>query len=201
MVESPYSREISMRIIAGAARGRRLTTLKGQNTRPTTDRVREALFSILYSNIGGLDGKRVLDLFAGSGALAIEALSRGASHAWLVEKSPQALQIIQKNLQSCRYSEDADIINMDAWQALNTLKATAPFDLIFIDPPYRKGLALQALEMVETEGLLSDNGIVCVETAATESLPEQTTHLWRYDHRRYGSTALHFYSQPRQEPS
>lgn len=188
-----------MRIIAGAARGRRLASLKGLQTRPTADRVREAMFSLLFSRMGSFADKTVLDMFAGSGALALEALSRGAARAWLVEKSANALQTIEKNLLSCRYSDHAEIIRRDLWRVLPALQAAGPFDLVFSDPPYGEGLAERALQAIVSHGLLTPGGLACIETGADEVLPDHLETLVRVERRRYGSTALHLYHLEQQD--
>lgn len=189
-----------MRVIAGSSRGRRLAAFKGDRIRPTSDRVREALFSILRSRMGSLDGCRVLDLFAGSGALAIEALSRGAASACLVEKAAASLDIIRENLERCQLQERATVLARDARQALAGLTAGS-FDLIFIDPPYGQGLAVQAVIEIARLDILSENGILCVETAVTESLPATAGRLQSIDRRRYGSTMVHFYCHLPEEPT
>ncbi len=125
-----------MRVISGSARGRQLATFAGREIRPTPDRVREALFSMLYSRRGALTESKVLDLFAGSGALGIEALSRGAQHAWFVDSSRQAVQTIGTNLERCRLSPRATIVLHDIWQALPGIAEAGPFAVIFADPPY-----------------------------------------------------------------
>lgn len=187
-----------MRVIAGSARGRRLAEFKGRDIRPTPDRVREALFSILQSKLGSFAELGVLDLFAGSGALAIEALSRGASSACLVEKSPAAAAIIRENLDCCHFSAKAEVIVRDAWQALHGLSDCA-FDLIFLDPPYGQGSTERALSELDRLSLLTESGILCAETADDESLPEAVGRLQRIDQRRYGSIMINFYSNPEKE--
>jgi 16S rRNA (guanine(966)-N(2))-methyltransferase RsmD len=187
-----------MRVIAGRARGRRLAEFKGRDIRPTPDRVREALFSILQSKLGSFADLKILDLFAGSGALAIEALSRGATSACLVEKSPAAAAVICENLERCQLSTKAEVIVRDAWQALHGFCARA-FDLIFLDPPYDQGSAERALFELERLSLLTEGGIICVETATNESLPEAVGRLQRIDQRRYGTIMINFYSNPEKE--
>lgn len=182
-----------MRVIAGSSRGRRLALFEGREVRPTPDRVREALFSILQSKLGSFVDLKVLDLFAGSGALAIEALSRGAASACLVEKAPAAEKIIRQNLEQCQLSEHATLVIRDAFQALSGFPAGS-YDLIFLDPPYAQGLAERALVEVERLKLLREDGIVCAETGANEILPEAVGQLQRIDQRRYGTIMLNFYS-------
>jgi len=182
-----------MRVIAGTSRGRRLALFEGNDVRPTPDRVREALFSILQSKLGCFTDLRVLDLFAGSGALAIEALSRGAASACLVEKATASAKIIRENLDRCQLSSKAKVITKDALQFLPGLDANS-FDLVFLDPPYGQELAKRALVEADRLGLLSKDGIICAETGADEILPESVGQLQRIDQRRYGSIMISFYS-------
>ncbi len=182
-----------MRVIAGTCRGRTLAEFKGCDVRPTPDRVREALFSILQSKIGPFTGLAVLDLFAGSGALGIEAISRGAETAWLVDKDATAAAMIVENLQRCQISAKARVFNQDAFVTLETFPEQT-FDLIFVDPPYRTGLAETALHRLAETGRLTVHGYLCIETAATEDLPETCRSLQRIDQRRYGSVMIHFYT-------
>ena len=181
-----------MRVIAGSARGRRLAAFKGHNVRPTPDRVREALFSILQSKLGSFAELKVLDLFAGSGALAIEALSRGAALACLVEKSPDSATIARENLNLCQLSVKAELIVRDAWHALYDFSPRS-FDLIFIDPPYGQSFAERALVEIERLGLLSESGILCAETGVGEPLPQTIGKLQLIDQRRYGTIMINFY--------
>lgn len=182
-----------MRVIAGTSRGKRLVPFAGSSVRPTSDRVREALFSILHSKTGGFTGLAVLDLFAGSAALAIEALSRGAATAILAEKDPGAQMIITKNLEQCKLTSQAKLLKKDAWQALADMVPES-FDLVFIDPPYAQGLAEKALHEVNRRRLLRSEGFVCVETGKDELLPASVGRLQLIDQRRYGSTVISFYS-------
>lgn len=176
-----------MRIISGQARGRKLTTLPGDNTRPTLDRTREALFNILQTRV--FDA-RVLDLFAGSGALALEALSRGAASAVLCDHSPEACTVIEKNIDAVRVREKAQLLRCEAADALTRLSGRQ-FDLIFLDPPYRKGLVDEALRGIAAGDLLADGGRICAETAADEGF-DVPDGLKLTDQRRYGKSLLHF---------
>lgn len=182
-----------MRVIAGTSRGRRLALFEGHDVRPTPDRVREALFSILQSKLGSFADLRVLDLFAGSGALAIEALSRGATSAFLVEKSTASGKIIDQNLKLCQFSDKTKVIIREALQVLPGFVSRS-FDLIFLDPPYGQELAEHALIEIDRLELLSKGGIICVETGADEILPESVGLLKRIDQRRYGTIMVNFYS-------
>lgn len=163
---------MSLRVIAGEAKGRRLKSVPGLETRPTADRVRQTLFDIL----GDVGGERVLDLFAGTGALGIEALSRGASKATFVESDAAAAAVIRDNLAVCGFADRAAVRRSDAEAFLaRRAPASARFDLVFLDPPYERGLAFVARLM----GLLADRdrvpegGRVVVESAAGDvDLPD-----------------------------
>ncbi len=183
-----------MRVIAGSARGRRLVEFTGRTVRPTPDRVREALFSILQSRISQFCGLRVLDLFAGSGALAIEALSRGAASAYLVEKAPASATIIRENLELCRLSDRAVLLKQDVLRAWPQISVAAPFDLIFLDPPYGQGLATQAMQEIAEREILVPAGFLSVETAANEELPAEMGDLSRMFQRRYGTVMISLYT-------
>ena len=178
-----------MRVISGALRGKRLATLKGDQVRPTPDRVKEAIFSILQSRLGGFSDLAILDLFSGSGALAIEALSRGASKACLVEKSAMATKMIHKNLMSCHLLDKAEIIKKEAHQFMKECSPRS-FDLVFLDPPYGLGLAINELEQ---HHLFRLGATICAETGSDEVLPEKIGTLERFDQRSYGSVMIHFY--------
>lgn len=176
-----------MRIISGQARGRKLKTLEGLDTRPTLDRTREALFNILQQRVRDA---RVLDLFAGSGALALEALSRGAGSAVLCDQSPAACGIIRENIALVRMEDRARLLCCEASQALERLVGEQ-FDLIFLDPPYHKGLIDAALEGMIRRNQLAEGGLIVAETAQDEGfdLPEGLTFT---DERKYGKSRLHF---------
>jgi 16S rRNA (guanine966-N2)-methyltransferase len=150
-----------MRIIAGQWRGRVIEAPPGPATRPTADRVRETLFSMLTSRLGSFDGLRVADLFAGSGALGFEALSRGAAHATFVDNDPKAIAVLHSNAAKLGASEHAQIIARSAL----ALPPSAPFDLLFADPPYAAGSASAAVAAVIAAGWLAPGGWMAVETA------------------------------------
>lgn len=186
-----------MRIIAGRLKGRRLAAVRGA-IRPTADRVREAIFNILGPLV---PEAQVLDLFAGTGALGIEALSRGAGRAVFVENQVSALQVLRRNLAQCQLMEAGQILPQDAVRALAALAARGErFDLIFLDPPYSQGLAEAIVPLVARTGLLAPEGILVVEHRRDEDLAETYPPLARRDQRRYGATLISFYeNQP--EPS
>lgn len=151
-----------MRVIAGKARSLKLMTPPGMDTRPTTDRTKETLFNILQPEIGGA---RFLDLFSGSGAIGIEALSRGAAFAVFVEKDRAAAECIKKNLAFTKLGDNGQILRKDVGAALKSLEKGAPFDLIFMDPPYGRGLERQVLEYLAHSSLLAEEGTVVVEAS------------------------------------
>lgn len=184
-----------MRIISGTARGKKLAGFSGERIRPTADRVREALFSILVSRIGSFHGLRVLDLFAGTGALALEAISRGASEAVLIEAHPDSLKIIRGNLVACRMDSAARLVRGELPAVLATLGGDAPFDLVFIDPPYGQELIPPVLAAVDRLGLLAAEGVIVAETAVRDSLPAQVGQLCQTGRRNYGATAVTFYER------
>ncbi len=182
-----------LRIIGGSARGTRLSTFSGLNVRPTPDRVREAVFSILFSRLGKFEGKKVLDLYAGSGAMALEALSRGADTATLVERDPKAIRLIEANARTCRLNDFVHIIRSDVDSALRKMDGNNPFDLIFLDPPYDLSLTASALESIDRQGLLAQNGIVCAECGRKEEPAQMIGSLSLIDSRRYGLTSVHLF--------
>ncbi len=183
---------IILRIVSGVAKGKILASFTGRQIRPTSDRVRESVFNILFSHLGPCTGKTVLDLYAGTGAMAIEALSRGARKAVLVDSGQQAARLIPANLRACRVEEKAAFFHNDVLIALPRLTPEC-FDLIFIDPPYGQGLTECTIQAISNLELLAENGILCAETAREEAIPERTGALQRWQMRRYGSTALHFF--------
>ena len=178
-----------MRVISGTAKGTRLDSLEGNTTRPTLDRVKEALFNIIQNDI---KDAKVLDLFSGSGALAIEALRRGASFCVLCDKSNDAIKIIKKNLEKTKLNSKAQIIKDDYKKILNYLNEK--FDLIFIDPPYTENIAINAVKLIIQEELLSNNGIIILETddevRELEGLKNINVNV--YDLRKYGRVKLIF---------
>lgn len=173
-----------MRIIAGEWRGRPLTAPAGQGTRPTADRTRETLFSMLASRLGSFEGLRVADLYAGSGALGLEALSRGAAHATFVEKDPGALAAIRANVATLKAGDRVEIRPLSA----ATLPPAQPFDLLFADPPYAPGSGTAVVEHVGRAGWVGKGGWLAVETAADDAVEAGD---WTIDaERRVGRARL-----------
>ncbi len=175
-----------MRVVAGALRGRRIAAPPGRETRPTSDRVREALFAIL----GDLTGLRVLDLFAGSGALGIEALSRGAASAVFVERSPRAADVVRANLAALGL--EASVVRADARGALRDASARADaYDLVFLDPPYRDAAAWGRELSAALPGVLAPGARVVSESDRRQPLP---LTLPLADERRYGDTVIRIHT-------
>lgn len=178
-----------MRIIAGEKRSRLLKAPEGMDTRPTGDKAKEALFSILQHR---MPGARVLDLYAGSGALALEALSRGAKMAVLADVSQKACRVIEENIRALEYEQKARLLRMNDNAALTLLKKEqAEFDVIFLDPPYRMDTAPVCARLA-AEGLLAKNGILVVEHSR-ETPPEVGAPLALKDRRTYGIAGISFY--------
>lgn len=182
-----------MRVISGSLRGKVLTTIQGDAVRPTSDKIRGAIFSALASRLGSFQGRRFLDMFAGSGALSIEALSRGASLAVLIDSSVSSLELIKKNLAACKVTEKTRLVQGNAPASLAKVGADGPYDVIFVDPPYGKGLALEALESLSRWDMVKDEAWIVVETGRKETLPDTLGSIWRSQRRDYGSTSIHYY--------
>jgi len=178
-----------LRITGGEMRSRKLKTLEGLDTRPTADRVKEAVFSILYDRVYGA---RVLDLYAGSGALALEALSRGAKTAALADASPRACQVIRENIRALACENRAVLLPMKDTAALETLHRQGErFDLVFLDPPYRMDTAIICGKIAEL-GLITPDGMIVVEHSR-ETPPQVRPPLQLTDRRVYGITGVSFY--------
>ncbi|ADU27579.1 16S rRNA (guanine(966)-N(2))-methyltransferase RsmD [Ethanoligenens harbinense] len=175
-----------MRVITGSARGARLETLSGLETRPTAERVKEALFSSIQFE---LEGRRVLDLFAGSGQLGIESLSRGAALAVFVDQSADAVKIIKANLTHTRLFEKARVLETEA--ELFLARAPETYDVIFLDPPYHHGFLEKLLPHAAAH--LSAHGVLVAEGAKDDSMPEAVGDLRLVQKKSYGKTAIGFY--------
>lgn len=175
-----------MRVITGSARGKRLTVPDGLSVRPTPDRVKEALFSIVQFRI---EGRRVLDLFAGSGQLGIEALSRGAKQAVFVDAARASIEVVQKNLEATGFSAQAQVKQTDFASFL--LQNREPFDLALLDPPYRTGLLQRALPMVA--GAMNLGGLIVCEHPSDEELPASAGDFVKIRSYRYGKVLLSLY--------
>lgn len=179
-----------MRIIGGEARSRTLIAPKGMETRPTLDQVRESLFNILQMRI---EGAKVLDLYAGSGALALEALSRGAESAVLCDMSREACSVIRRNIDSLHYQERATLYQTEDKRALDLLeKSGIKFDLIFLDPPYRMDTSV-TIDLIVDKNLLAPGGLIIVEH--DEKMMPNPKKITCIDRRKYRATNLSFYGR------
>lgn len=181
--------EKDMRVIAGSAKGHKLQTIEGLDTRPTTDRIKETLFNILAFS---LPECVFLDLFSGSGAIAIEALSRGAAKAVLVEQSAACQSVIAQNLQHTKLQEKAICLQMEVCAALERLtKEKMRFDMIYMDPPYTAGLEEVVLQKIVAGNLLQPDGVLIVEHSAKIALPD-VAGLFVERKKKYKTTVLTF---------
>ncbi len=178
-----------MRIISGTMRGKKLITLEGDAVRPTSDRVKEALFDILQFRI---EGRRFLDLFAGSGQIGLEALSRGAGEAVLVDASRASQQVVEKNLRALGFGDRARLVPMDFSAFLRS--GPGMFDIAFLDPPYRTGLLQEALPSVAEH--MNPGGIIVCEHPREEEVPEGAGEFSLYRQYRYGKIMLTSYCRP-----
>ena len=177
-----------MRVITGSARGRRLKDLPGLETRPTTDKVKESIFNIIQFDI---EGRKVLDLFGGSGQLSMEALSRGADSAVIVELNPAAVKVIRENVKLCEFEDCARVVQSDARAFLAGCREK--FQLVFLDPPYAGPLMDMALETIATIDIVSENGIIVCESALDKEMPALPAPYEKGREYRYGKIKVTLY--------
>jgi 16S rRNA (guanine(966)-N(2))-methyltransferase RsmD len=182
-----------MRIIAGKFRSRQLKTPSGMDVRPSSDRLRETLFNVLAAG-HGVEGSRWIDLFAGTGAVGIEAISRGAAYVYFVEKAPKISRIVEANLNSVGAADQAEIVTMDTTSALRQLEGIEPVDFVFLDPPYREeGAYLGVLRILADSPVLKPNAIVIAEHTKHFDPGDGTGALRRYRSLKQGDAVLSFY--------
>lgn len=181
-----FAAEYILRVITGSARGRRLIALEGDDVRPTTDKVKEALFSIIQFEI---EGRKVLDLFAGSGQLGIEALSRGAKSAVFVDASRRSIEVIKENIENTGFTKSAVVLNTDAISFAAT--RAEKYDIAFLDPPYRTGLLQRALPLVS--GIMNEGGVIVCEAPFDEEIPEKAGDFVMTKEYKYGKIKLATY--------
>lgn len=177
-----------MRVITGTAKGRQLNAPKGISTRPTADRVKEGIFSIIQFEV---EGRRVLDLFAGSGQLGIEALSRGAERAVFIDSGAEPVRIIRENLEKTGFSDRAEVRRTDYLSYLTS--TSEQFDIIFLDPPYAEKFSETALKCISEIDILRQGGIIICEKAADKLLSGEYQGLARQKEYRYGNTSVVLY--------
>ena len=179
-----------MRIIAGDYKGRKLETPRDNDIRPTTDKVKEAMFSIL---IPYLEDAYCCDLFAGTGSLGLEALSRGARFCQFSDKEREAVSIIKTNIDKCNAKEYSRLLHGDYMKALKKLEEKV--DVFFVDPPYKENLYIKCLTAIDTLDLLNDDGIIIVEHEKSESMPDNIGNLVKRKERNYGRTVLSIFGK------
>jgi len=179
-------------VIAGTARGRKLKPPADRSVRPTSDRVREAVYDLLGP---GRTAERVLDLFAGTGAMGIEALSRGAGQAVFVDSDRTAVALIKANLLACGFAERASVERRDVLRFLSAEPASVSFDLVLVDPPYGRGLVVASLERLASGAWLAAGARVVCEAEAGLALAARVGPLERLRQRTYGDTGVHLYER------
>ena len=179
----------TLRVISGSLKGKRLFSAAGLSLRPTSDRVRESIFDILQ---GEIEGRRVLDLFAGTGAMGIEALSRGASGAVFIESHRSSLEALRRNLRDCRLEASSAVLDREVEAGLRVLEERGEtFEIVFLDPPYDRGLARKTVERISASPILKPGALVVAEHSLTEEM-EVRDPLARVDLRKYGRTRVSF---------
>ncbi len=177
-----------MRILAGRAKGRKLTAVKTRGTRPTRDSVKESIFGMIQ---GHVEGSTVLDLFAGTGNLGLEALSQGAKKAIFVEKDRTCLRALTRNTDLCGFRDQAEIISLDVEVALKGLmRRGEKVDLVFVDPPYRRGYVDKALRLINAHDMVRDGGMIVVEHGSAEDPTLQWKRLSLEKRKRHGDTVI-----------
>jgi 16S rRNA (guanine(966)-N(2))-methyltransferase RsmD len=181
----------SMRVVSGTKKGKILKAVPGSSTRPTTDKVKEAIFNIIGPYF---DGGQGLDLFAGSGGLGIEALSRGAEKVIFVDRDGKAIQTIHENIRICGFEEQVEVYRNDADRAIKAiLKRELAFDYIFLDPPYRKQQLLKLLQVIDEKALLAEGGTILCEHSSDVTLPDSVGRLVQRKHENYGIISISIY--------
>ena len=180
-----------MRIISGIAKGRKLLSPEDYTTRPTLDRVKEAMFSIIQSYI---DEAIVLDMFAGTGSLGLEAISRGAKYCYLFEKDTRSFSILKENIKNLDFSDSSKAFNYSCYDGVKGLgEKDIKFDLIFIDPPYMKNMIPMAIELIDKYNMLTANSIIVTKIDSKEEVFQGTLNIELIDNRKYGKTIVCFY--------
>ncbi|MCR1935493.1 16S rRNA (guanine(966)-N(2))-methyltransferase RsmD [Clostridium tepidum] len=180
-----------MRIISGSARGRKILSPQSSVTRPTLDRIKESIFNIIQNRVYEA---KVLDVFAGTGSLGLEAASRGAKFSYLVDKSPETYPLLRQNIKNLKFDNICKSFNMDAYSALEEFaRKSIVFDLIFIDPPYAKEMIPPAMEIIDKKELLDKEGLIVTKIDSSEEIYDGTERIKLFDYRKYGNTTVCFY--------
>ena len=186
-----------MRVVAGNRKGMPLKAITGNTTRPTTDKVKESIFNMIGPFF---DGGTAVDLFAGSGGLGIETLSRGAAHAIFIEKDARAFQVLQENIKKCRYEEISELFRTDAMRAVKALlKRDIVIDYLFVDPPYHKKEYYDLVETLVEGGKLAEDAIIMCEHSTEVTLPEKYGVFSLARQEVYGSTIISIYRHVEEE--
>ena len=181
-----------MRIIAGKARGRKLIPPESLETRPTLDRVKEAMFSMIQNY---LPDAEVVDVFAGTGSLGLEAASRGAKEVYLVDKSSTTFPLLKKNIENLKFQDFCFALNLDSYDALSKLSKNGKiFDVIFIDPPYCKEMIPKAIEIIKENNMLKKNGIIVTKIDSIEDIYEGYKDITLLKSKKYGNTTVCLYN-------
>lgn len=182
-----------MKIVAGTHKGRIIKSRKGNDTRPTLERVKESLFGIISPYVSG---SKFLDLYSGTGNIAFEALSRGASRAVMIEKDPEALKIIIENVNNLGFEELCRAYKNESLRAIEILgKKHEKFDIIFMDPPYKDEVCSQTIKAIEKAGILEENGLIIAEHHMGEKMPEELGSFKKADERTYSIKTITFYTK------
>lgn len=180
-----------MRIISGAAKGRKLLSPEGMDTRPTLDRIKESIFNIIQNKIVG---STVLDVFAGTGSLGLEAVSRGAKECYLVDKGQTTFKYLKQNVDNFNFTDRCKCFNVDSYSALEEFcNKNISFDLIFIDPPYLKDMIPPAVDIITKGNILKKHGLIVCKIDTKEEIYEGNQEIVLIDHRKYGNTTVCFY--------
>lgn len=179
-----------MRIVSGEYGGRPLKAVPGSATRPTTDKVKEAIFSMIGPYF---DGGRSLDLYAGSGGLSIEGVSRGIDHAVLVDRQGAAIKTIEANIAVTKEPERFTVLKMPAVQAIQRLTGQAPFDVLYFDPPYAKQIIMADLKLLLAANLVAEDALIVAETDQNAALPDETEQFELWKEKDYGITVVRIY--------
>lgn len=181
-----------MRVIAGSAKGKKLLAPSGLDTRPITDRIKEALFNVLSWDI---ENALFLDLFAGSGSVGIEALSRGADQVSFVDKGNAAVRIIKENLENCGFKNKAEVLCLDVFKSLQYFQRQEhKFDIIYVDPPFtNEKIFDDFMAAIDNVAILREDGILIIRTRRQKSMPDTLNTLQKYRCNHYGESTLHYY--------
>jgi 16S rRNA (guanine966-N2)-methyltransferase len=187
-----------LRVISGSAKGKKLKAPRGLNTRPITDMIKGALFNVWGARVAG---SRLLDLFAGSGSVGIEALSRGAQNVVFVDNSNEAIKTIKENLHNCRFDKMYTICRQDVLQVLGLLNRQGErFDLVYIDPPFtNEKIFAEVMEALDGVDILAQDGIVVLRTPRKREMPDYKK-MYRYKQSSYGESSLHYYCRYEEDP-